>query len=679
MLKKSFAHLRVNYTSYCFLVGLGSFASPHVAVAQKSDTLQKVNQLNEVQIEAYRLGRQNLSPAPLQILTAQELKRMNSLSVADAIRYFSGVQLKDYGGVGGLKTVNVRSMGSNHTAVFLDGVAVSSAQNGQVDLGKFSLANMEEISLVSGQNSENLQPASAYASASAIFMKTKTPDFSNLQKQFLAANLKVGDFGLLNPSLNFQRKITDKLWSSISTGYTHAHGRYKFRLTNGVFDTTAVRNNGDVASVRLQAALFGETKQNVKWNVQAYAFVAERGLPGAIIANKFNYTQRIWDNNYFLQSSYQQDFGKIKVLLNAKFAYDYTRFLDPEFVKLDGFLDNRFKEQEAYLSAAASYYFTKNWNFAVASDYQYKHLDANLYRFAYPHRNTFLNVLSTAFKTERLTLQGNVLSTTVTERVEALNAPRNRQVFSPTLMFSWKVTENQNLRLRGFYKDIFRMPTFNDLYYTFVGNTALDPEFTKQYDLGFTYGRVFSKQQFQFIELQGDVYYNQVKNKIVAQPGANLMRWIMFNLDGVEIKGLEVNAKTGLNINKRLALGFGVNYTYQQAIDVSNAGDENYRQQIPYVPEHSGSFMTKLQYQNWKLNYSFIYTGARYNQKYNSIYNYMEPWYTHDVALGYGFVKKASTISINLELNNLLNQYFDVIPNFPMPGRNYRLTLNYSI
>jgi vitamin B12 transporter len=31
--------------------------------------------------------------------------------VADALRYFSGLQLKDYGGVGGIKTVNIRSMG----------------------------------------------------------------------------------------------------------------------------------------------------------------------------------------------------------------------------------------------------------------------------------------------------------------------------------------------------------------------------------------------------------------------------------------------------------------------------------------------------------------------------------------------------------------------------------------
>ncbi|MBQ5595650.1 MAG: TonB-dependent receptor, partial [Rikenellaceae bacterium] len=42
---------------------------------------------------------------PAQVLAGQELKRLNVVSVADAIRYFSGIQIKDYGGVGGLKTV----------------------------------------------------------------------------------------------------------------------------------------------------------------------------------------------------------------------------------------------------------------------------------------------------------------------------------------------------------------------------------------------------------------------------------------------------------------------------------------------------------------------------------------------------------------------------------------------
>lgn len=54
---------------------------------------------------------------PAQTLKGKELDGLRSHSVADALRYFSGVQLKDYGGVGGLKTVNIRSMGTNHMGV----------------------------------------------------------------------------------------------------------------------------------------------------------------------------------------------------------------------------------------------------------------------------------------------------------------------------------------------------------------------------------------------------------------------------------------------------------------------------------------------------------------------------------------------------------------------------------
>mgnify|MGYP002626502365 CR=1 FL=1 len=40
---------------------------------------------------------------PAQALQGEKLQQLNALSVADAIRYFSGVQIKDYGGIGGLK------------------------------------------------------------------------------------------------------------------------------------------------------------------------------------------------------------------------------------------------------------------------------------------------------------------------------------------------------------------------------------------------------------------------------------------------------------------------------------------------------------------------------------------------------------------------------------------------
>ena len=123
-----------------------------------SDTLLK---LKEVTIYSNRMQKKM---SPVQILSGKELEKLNVYSVADALRYFSGVQIKDYGGIGGLKTVNIRSMGSHHVGVFYDGIELGNAQNGVVDLGRFSLDNMEVISLYNGQKSAIFQPAKDYSS-----------------------------------------------------------------------------------------------------------------------------------------------------------------------------------------------------------------------------------------------------------------------------------------------------------------------------------------------------------------------------------------------------------------------------------------------------------------------------------------------------------------------------------
>ncbi len=59
---------------------------------------------------------------PAQTLSGRELEALRSHSVADGLRYFSGLQIKDYGGVGGIKTVNIRSMGTNHMGVYYNGI-----------------------------------------------------------------------------------------------------------------------------------------------------------------------------------------------------------------------------------------------------------------------------------------------------------------------------------------------------------------------------------------------------------------------------------------------------------------------------------------------------------------------------------------------------------------------------
>ena len=152
-----------------FLCGTG-----HTLVSAQN-RLDSLQQLQELTVSA---SRRTEVIAP-QKLSGDELEKLNSLSVADAIRYFSGVQLKDYGGVGGLKTVNMRSLGANHVGVFYDGIQLGNAQNGQIDLGKFSLDNMEEIALYNGQKSEIFQSAKDFGNSGAVYLRSRRPRFSD--------------------------------------------------------------------------------------------------------------------------------------------------------------------------------------------------------------------------------------------------------------------------------------------------------------------------------------------------------------------------------------------------------------------------------------------------------------------------------------------------------------------
>ena len=174
--------------------------------------LDSIQRLDEVVVTAKKYKE----VIPAQILKGEELQRLNSFSVADAIRYFSGVQIKDYGGVGGLKTINIRSMGTNHMGVYYNGIQLGNAQNGQVDLGKFSLDNIEEVSLYNGQKSDIFQSAREFGSAGSIYLTTRHPKFNNGETAHMIAKLKAGSYGLVNPAILYEHKINDKVSSSIS-------------------------------------------------------------------------------------------------------------------------------------------------------------------------------------------------------------------------------------------------------------------------------------------------------------------------------------------------------------------------------------------------------------------------------------------------------------------------------
>ena len=104
-------------------------------------------------------------------------------------------------------------------------------------------------------------------------------------------------------------------------------------------------------------------------------------------------------------------------------------------------------------------------------------------------------------------------------------------------------------------------------------------------------------------------------------------------------------------------------------------GGLNYKQKIPYSPENSGSASVNLGVKNYSFNYNFIYTGWRYSLRPNITENYLESWYTHDISIGRTFHYGKAGFKVLAEVNNLFNQQYEVVSNFPMPGRSFRLTI----
>ena len=642
------------------------------------DSLYRDFRIEEVEVTARALTKDVIVP---QTLKGAQLERLNALNVADALRYFSGVQLKDYGGVGGIKTINVRSMGSQHTAVYYNGVQLGNAQNGQVDLGRFSLDNMEQIQLYKGQKSDIFQSAREFGSAGNVYLTTRRPYFKDKERVHVRAQMRCGSFALANPNIGFDLKLTETLSLNFDAEYVYSDGKYPFRyrrvLPTGevAYDTTAIRQNGDINAVRVEGGLYDYYSTTGFFRIHAYNYWSERGIPGAIVNNVWRNGERLWDRNNFIQAEWQDEwFNRWSTRVLAKWANDYTHYKNYDERLLPS--DNEYLQQELYFSFANKVQIFNWWDASLAYDYQYNVLDrSNLLIEAEPeHFNRHSHWLSAATAMniqEYLRLQASILMTAVDQ-----NVPR----VTPGIFFSLRPYPAIDLNINAFYKQSYRYPTFNDLYYTDLGNADLRPELARQHSIEVAY-RV-SKKVYQ-IDASLSYYYNRVTDKIIAYPKGQQFRWTMLNLGTVKINGVDAHTDLSFFLPQNFTLRARLNYTYQTAIDVTNPEDTYYGHQIPYIPWHSGSVVGGLDWKSkrgdhYGFSYSFIYVGKRYCQQENTVYNEVLPWYTHDLMVYAEWCIHTNHdywLKANIELNNMLGQDYEVIRNYPMPKQNIRCTL----
>lgn len=636
----------------------------------------KVENLDQMVVTAKGKPSSTKQSVPIQTMDRKAIERLGIQDLYEAVRMFSGVSLKDYGGIGGVKTVSIRNMGSQHTAICYDGITMSNAQSGQIDIGRFSMDNVDQITLSIGQSDDIFQTARMFASAGALNIITRTPEFRDKSAN-VEASMRVASFGTYNPYIMYQQRLS-KGWSfSINGDWLKSDGEYPFKIKNGESYEEYTRINSQVNTLRGEVNVFGNMGKGGTLNLKGNYLYSERGLPGSVVLYRQEANEWLWDRTGFGSANYRNDLSEsFSLMANLKYTYNWNRYLTLSDIYITGKDETYYTQNEYYGSVAGEYRLSERVKFTVAEDYFINTLDATLPDFAYPTRYTSLTSVAGQYKDSRLTLTASLLGTYITEDVKVGEAADDKKRLSPSVSVSYKLFEDANFRIRGSYKDAYRAPNFNDLYYSRVGNRKLSPEKASQFNLGATWSGVLWSDRIDYASFSVDGYANMVKDKIIAIP--TMFIWRMMNMGKVAMGGADVNGSAVITLPEMMSLSLNANYSLQYAVDISDPESKTYLHQIPYTPRHSGSVTLSWKSRWLNVSYLCVAVGERYSFPQNTRANLIDGYFDHSVTLNRSFEIGEHTLSLVAEVLNISDVNYEVVQYYPMPGRSYRLTLKYK-
>jgi outer membrane cobalamin receptor len=448
----------------------------------------------------------------------------------------------------------------------------------------------------------------------------------------------------------------------------HTDGNYRYELPNVQTTLSGKRANSDVQTLRAELNLYGALGDAGQLKVKLNYFDSEKGIPGAVIIGRDFYHDRLQNKDFFLQAHYKNRLNqKLSWQSSLKFSRTYYKFRDAQYNRLDSIV-----QLEYYSSVGILYEPLQNLSLSLTEDIAYNLLENNFVDSPEPRRLHSLTLLAAQYKNARLTLTGSLLATYTTEKTRVGESANDRHKITPFIGFSYKLLEMTDLRLRSFYKKIFRIPTLNDLYYRRWGNYGLEPEYTTQYNVGLTWSGAVSSV-FDYVSVSADGYRNKVDNKIV--PFFSGPIFIMHNYGKVEITGLDVNLKLEANVSEDVEFQLWGTYGYQKVLDVTDkTNPKTYRHQLPYTPKHFGSFALNCNNPLLNISYTAVISGMQYWQNQNKPETELPAYSDHTLSLNKAFNFSGKALKMQFNLLNVWNKNYQIVHNYPMPGRSFTLS-----
>lgn len=589
------------------------------------------------------------------------------------LQKMAGVNVKSYGGLGGLKTISVRSLGSQHTSIVVDGFALSNTQTGQINLGQIQTENIEAVYLVTGAQKSFLVPASAQVSGSSLFIET-FENTNSIEKHKVRFNSKVGSFGQYDNYLAYKFSLK-KMYVSVFGKYRNADGNYKYSFQNGNTLYEGTRENNRYVDM-YGGISFGWRLKNGLVQLNYRSETSDQELPGAVILYSQNAFQTLKTKNHRVQVAYVRHFKKLTMRLFSSGITGDLEYNDPTFLNDAGGINSIYKNEQIQAGINLRYDLNSKIQLFGAAEEQISRLESNEEGIGRPLRFHNFYVLGGRLNLNFIHITAQLSSQFIIENNDTLK--RANEFRSNPFVQLESVTFSKKWKMNGllFYRNSFRMPSFNELYYNNVGNKFLKPEDANQLSLGVVLNPKFGK--FSILN-RSSVYFNQVNNKIVAIPTKNLFIWSMQNIGKVNIFGIESTFDIFYKLNDTWSIASNLNYTYQTATDITDTESPTFGHQIAYIPKHSFNADLSVKRKSLGVRWSTFGNSFRYSLNENVPSNEVEGFTISDVAIFGSFDLKNHNFRWQFSCKNFLNASYAIVRYYVMPGRNYLISLNYAL
>ncbi|MGA7160709.1 MAG: TonB-dependent receptor [Bacteroidota bacterium] len=597
-------------------------------------------------------------PSSVTVIDSLTMAQSNGISVADVASQGAGVFLESYGGNGALQSVSIRGMGADYSLILLDGQRYTTYEMNTVDLGIFSLMDVDRIEIANGGIS-SLYGADAMGGVVNIITKKPSGGFeASLGGRF-------GSFGMSGYQISAGAGNEQfSLRGSVQTD--RARNDFGFHYDDGLSDKLLYREGADYSLKNYSLSSRALVNQNIVATASVRYADADRGQPTAVTSASQDNLARIHDKDLFATLAFEiQQSEDVQYSLPFSFHYNFQTYQDPNL------LIGNLATSDFYRNHIEA--FTPTGTFVISGANKIlAGVDAAIASIGSDElKNATRRQLSGFVSSED---QLNIPFETIfypSLRYDSFNDVKGD--ISPKIGINVGVLDEPSLRLRASYGKNFNVPTFNDLYWIQGGNPNLQPEHSLSFDAGIVYGMELLGK----VEIEANYFSIKATDKIVWQPGPNGV-WSPVNLQSVSSTGAELSARAQL-WNNALTIRYTGNYVQSIKTSADLPNDATQNKYLAYLPQQTSTLLAGSSLRNVSFAVEYSFTGFRFTSADNDPRFILSSFEKCDANVSYRISVEKVVWKIKCEVNNIFNERYQFITGYPVPMRNFMLTSEFAI